>query len=156
MLEIKNHKGNLCVMNSDKKEIHLWVSESSVSLDGLDVNFPGEYEKSEILLEVKNYNGELFYNFSLEGKTLVYFFNENFEIKEEIMSFFWDVDVLIIRGSKESVKIFENIEARIVVPFWDGKDVFLNALGQHSESLKSYKVKWESSLDSTEFVNLED
>jgi hypothetical protein len=64
------------------------VSESSVSLDGLDVNFPGEYEKSEILLEVKNYNGELFYNFSLEGKTLVYFFNENFEIKEEIMSFF--------------------------------------------------------------------
>jgi hypothetical protein len=72
------------------------------------------------------------------------------------MSFFWDVDVLIIRGSKESVKIFENIEARIVVPFWDGKDVFLNALGQHSESLKSYKVKWESSLDSTEFVNLED
>ena len=155
MLEIKNNADTVSVINSDKKEITLWKNSSSVSLDGLSVNFPGEYEKSEILLEVKDYNGELFYNFSLEGKTVVYFFNENFEIKEEIMSFFGDVDLLILRGSKESVKVFENIEARVVVPFGEGKDVFLNALGQHSEALSSYKLKAESSLDATEFVNLD-
>ncbi len=155
MIEIKKQKEQISVISSDKKEIILWASESKVTLDGLDVNFPGEYEKSEILLEVKEYNWELFYNFSLEWKTLVYFFNEKFEIKEEIMSFFGDVDVLIINGSKESVKVFENIEARVVVPFWEGKDVFLNTLGQHSEAQKSFKLKADTSLDSTEFVNLE-
>lgn len=155
MLEIKIVKDNICLLNSDKKEVLMSTTESKVILDGLDVNFPWEYEKSEILLEVKQYNDELFYNFSLEGKTVVYFFNEKFEIKEEIMTFFWDVDLLILNGSKESVKVFENIEARVVVPFWEGKDVFLNTLGQTAEATKSHKLKADTSLDSTEFINLE-
>ncbi len=155
MLELKKIKDNICLLNSDKKEVLMSITESKVLLDGLDVNFPWEYEKSEILLEVKQYNGQLFYNFSLEGKTVVYFFDEKFELKEEIMTFFWDVDILIINWSKESVKVFENIEARVVVPFWEGKDVFLNTLAQTAEPAKSYKLKADTSLDSTEFVNLE-
>lgn len=156
MLEIKKNWENISILTWDKKEILLWTTASHVSIDGLEVNFPGEYEKSEILLEVKSYNGNLYYNFSNEGNTVVYFFDENFEMKEEIMTFFWDVDVLIIRGSKESVKVFENIEARVVVAFGEGKDVFLNALGQHGEAVKSYKLKADTSLDMTEFVNLEE
>lgn len=155
MLEIKKNWENISVLTWDKKEILLWTTKSHVSIDGLEVNFPWEYEKSEILLEVKSYNGNLYYNFSNEGKTVVYFYDENFEMKEEIMSFFWDVDLLIIRGSKEAVKVFENIEARVVVAFGEGKDVFLNALGQHGAAVKSYKLKADSSLDMTEFVNLD-
>ena len=155
MLEIKHIKDNICLVSSNKKEVLMAISESKVLLDGLDVNFPWEYEKSEILLEVKEYNDQLFFNFSLEGKTVVYFFDENFEKKEEIMTFFWDVDILIIRGSKEAVKVFENIEARVVVPFGEGKDIFLNSLNQTGEPVKSYKLKAEASLDMTDFVNLD-
>jgi len=38
-------------------------------------------------------------------------------MKEEITSFFGDVDILLIVGTKNSPKIVENIEARVVVPF---------------------------------------
>lgn len=155
MLEIKKNADSIVVVNSDKKEISLGTNESKVVLDTLEVNFPWEYEKSEILLEVKQYGDNLFYNFTTEWKTIVYFYDENFEIKEEIMSFFGDVDLLIIRGSKESVKVFENIEARVVVAFGEGKDIFLNTLGQHKEAVKLFKFKADTSLDTTEFVNLD-
>jgi hypothetical protein len=62
---------------------------------------------------------------------------------------------LIIRGSKESAKLFENIEAKLVVPYTESKDIFLNTLGQHIEEVASYKIKAELSIDVTEFVNLE-
>jgi len=51
------------------------------------------------------------------------------------------VDVLIIKGSKDSFKIFENIEAKVVIPYGDAKDIFLNTAGQHPESVNVFKVK---------------
>ena len=80
--------------------------------------------------------------------------NDSFELKEEILTFFWDVDILIIVWTKDSAKIFENIEAKLVVPYGEGKDLFLQKLGQKVEEEKSYKIKGEFSLDSTDFVNL--
>ena len=154
MIEIKKKWDNILMLSEDKKEVEFFSSESKVMLDGMDVNFPWEYEKSWILLEVKDYKWTLFYNISSSGKTIVYIYETKFELKEEIMSFFGDVDVLIIQGSKEAVKVFENIEARVVVPFWEGKEVFLNALGQHSEAVKSYKVKADMWIDEATFVNL--
>ena len=52
------------------------------------------------------------------------------------------------------MKIFENIEAKLVIPYSEGKDVFLNTLGQHVPEETSYKIRAELSLDNTEFVNL--
>ena len=52
-------------------------------------------------------------------------------------------------------KVFENIEAKMVIPYGEAKDMFLTAAGQHTEPVNSYKIKWDFSLDSTEFVNLE-
>ena len=81
--------------------------------------------------------------------------SDAFDLKEEIVSFFWDVDILIIIGTKDAVKIFENIEAKVVVPYGEWKDIFLNALGQHTESVKTHKVWADLDGDRTEFVNLE-
>jgi hypothetical protein len=78
-----------------------------------------------------------------------------FDLKEEIVSFFWDVDILIIIGTKDAVKIFENIEAKVVIPYGEWKDIFLNTLGQHTEAVKSHKVLADLDGDRTEFVNLE-
>jgi hypothetical protein len=123
-------------------------------LDSFDVTFPWEYEKSWILLEVKEYNDKLFYNFLIDWKHLVIIPDDSFEIKEDILEFFWDVDILIIKWSAASAKIFENIESKIVIPYGEAKDIFLNTLWQNIEEVNVYKQKGELPIDSTEFVNL--
>jgi len=93
------------------------------------------------LVEVKEYQEELYYNFLIDKKRLVIITKDNFELKEEILSFFGDVDVLVIIGTKESAKVFESIEAKMVIPYGESKDMFLHTLGQNVEEVKSYKVK---------------
>ncbi len=156
MIEIFNKSGVISVETSSKSKIILDTNSFEVSIDNLNVVHPGEFEKSGILLEVKKYAAKLFYSFTIEGKHLVIINDDVFDLKEEILSFFGDVDILIIIGSKESAKIFENIEARLVVPYGSWKTTFLTTLWQHIEEVKSFKVKWDFSLDSTEFVNLVD
>jgi hypothetical protein len=119
------------------------------------VSYPGEYEKAGVLLEVKEYVGKLFYHFIVETKHIVIINTDQLELKEEILSFFGDVDILLITGSKESAKLFESIEAKIVIPYAEGKDLFLNTLGQHIEEITSYKVREDLPFDTTEFINLE-
>jgi len=154
MIEIYNDKQNLIIKNTLKKEIIFDKQNLKVTLDNFDTTFPWEYEKSQILLEVKEYSWNLFYNFLLEGKHIVIITEDDFEIKEEIVWFFWDIDLLIIKWTKQAAKIFENIEAKIVVPYWEAKDIFLNTLWQNSWEVENYKIKWEILWDSTEFVNL--
>jgi hypothetical protein len=31
-------------------------------------------------------------------------------------------------GTKQAVKVFENIEAKVVVPYGEGKEIFLNTV----------------------------
>lgn len=154
MLNIKYKNKELVVSDPNKKEFSFNIENKKIILDWFDISYPWEYEKSGILVETKEYNNELFYNFLIDKKRLVIITTDNFELKEEILTFFWDVDVLIIIGSKESAKIFESIEAKIVIPYWEAKDLFLHTLWQNIEEESSYKVKNEFSLDSTEFVNL--
>lgn len=154
MLNIKYKGSELIISDAEKKEISFDVKSKKVVLDGFDISYSWEYEKSWILVEVKKYKEELFYNFLVDKKRLVIISSDNFDLKEEILSFFGDVDVLVIFGSREGAKIFESIEAKIVIPYSEGKDLFLHTLGQNIEEESSYKVKNEFSLDSTEFVNL--
>lgn len=154
MLDIFNKNNILYIQNSDKKEISFNTRTKEVLLDSFNVWHPWEYEKSWVLLEVKEYEDILFYHFITDGKHLVIVTEDNFTIKEDILSFFWDVDVLVIVWTKDSTKIFENIESKLVIPYWEWKDIFLNTLGQHTEELDTYKVKWEFALDATTFVNL--
>lgn len=155
-MEILKNNWNIEIITSTKNKIVFEIESNKVFIDDLWVDYPGEYEKAWILLEVKEYNNILFYSFTVDTKHLVLITNDSFDLKEEILSFFWDVDVLIIIWSKESAKIFENIEARLVVPYWDWKQTFLTTLWQHPEMVANYKVKWELSDDNSEFVNLED
>lgn len=154
MLDISYNNNEIIIIDSDKKTISFNIDTSVPLLDKFDISAPWEYEKSWILVETKKYKNNLYYNFLVDNKRLIIISNDNFELKEEILSFFGDVDVLIIVGSKESAKIFENIEAKLVIPYGEGKDLFLHTLWQNIEEVSSFKVKWEFSLDSTDFVNL--
>ena len=147
LLEVESNSKNIISFDKDTKEI---------KIDDLSVSYPWEYEKSGILLEVKEYEKNLFYSFSVDSKHLLFVLVDNFELKEEILSFFGDVDVLVIPGTKNSVKIYENIEARVVIPYGEEKSMFFQTLWKNPESVSSFKLKWEFSPDSTDFVNLEE
>lgn len=154
-MEIRKKK-NILEIESDSKWIIYFDEETKeVKIWDLIVSYPWEYEKSGILLEVKEYSWELFYSFAVDSKHIFFVLTDNFELKEEIVSFFWDVDVLIIIWTKKSVNIFENIEARVVIPYGEGKDLFLQSLWQNISPVSNYKLKSDLSLENTEFVNLE-
>jgi len=154
MIQISQKSSEIQIQNSDNKSITFTASSWEVALDGFDVNHPGEYEKWGILWEVKEYNDVLFYKFLVDGKHVCIVTSDNFEIKEDILSFFWDIDVLVITGTKDAVKVFENIEAKVVVPYGEGKEIFLNTVGSHGEEVKVHKVGADINGDTTEFVNL--
>ena len=154
MIELANQGNILKIKNSDNNNIFIDTLEKKVSIEDFWVDFPGEYEKAGILVEVKEYDENLFYSIMNEWKNLLVIFQDSFEMKEEITSFFGDVDILLIVGTKNSPKIVENIEARVVVPFGEWKDVFLNTLGQHKEEVETFKLKAELWVENTEYVNL--
>ncbi len=154
MIEIYNKSWVITLEDKSISKIVFDTNSLDVKIDELSVVHPGEFEKSGILLVVKEYNNTLFYSFTIDKKQVVIVTDDKFELKEEILSFFGDVDVLVIIWSKESAKIYENIEARVVVPYWEGKSAFLTTLWQHMEEVDSFKVKWDFSIDSTDFVNL--
>jgi len=154
MLEIFYDKHNLILQNHTKKHVIFDTKANTVALEDFDVSHPGEYEKFGVLLEVKEYAETLFYKFLIEGKHICIITIDKFELKEEILSFFGDVDILIIVGTKDAVKTFENIEAKVVIPYTEGKDIFLNTLSQHWEEVSKFKSGGEISGDVTEFINL--
>lgn len=149
------YKNNcLITQNSSKKEIVFNLETKEVTIDDFPVSNQWEYEKSWILVEVKTYENNYFYSISLDWYHVFIITTDNFELSEEILSFFGDIDVLLLPWSKNSIKIYENIEAKIVIPYGEGKDVFFTAISQHKEEVENFKVKWEIMWDVTEFVNL--
>lgn len=155
MIDIQSNWTNLVIKNSENKKIEFNYSNKEVKIDWFLIDFPWEYEKAWILLEVKEHENNLFYSFSIDWNVLLLIPEDNFELKEEIVSFFWDVDVLLINGSKNSPKIIENVEARVVVPFWEWKDICLNTLWQHKEEIESIKLKnSDFENDETQIINL--
>lgn len=154
MLDISKNWNNIIIKDSNKKEITFNTEKSSVAIDTFVIDFPGEYEKSGILAEVKEFDSTLCYSFTVDSKHLFIVTTDKLELKEEILSFFGDIDILIIIGTKDAVKIFENLEAKLVIPYGKAKDIFLNSLGQHIESVDTYRVKWDLDGEKSEFVNL--
>lgn len=154
MLEIFNENTLLKVKNSDNKVIIVDTVNKKVSIDDFGIDYPGEYEKSWILSEVFEYEQKLFYSIHNEQKLIMVIFDEVNEIKEELLEFFGDVDVLLVAWTKNMQKLIENIETRVVIPFGEGKDVLLNTLWQHKEEISSFKLKQEMWEENTEYVNL--
>jgi hypothetical protein len=153
-MEILNKSWIINIISNSKEIVSFDTTSGAVKIEDLDVTYPWEFEKSGILLEVKEYSEILFYSFTIDSKHLVIISNDEFEMKEEIMSFFGDVDVLIITWTKKWAEIFENIEARVVIPYGPTKQIFLSTLGQNEAEIDSYKVKSDMLDDVSEFVNL--
>lgn len=140
-------------ITSEKREITL--GEGFVEIEGMKIDFPGEYEKSGILVHVADHISGLLFSLRMEDRDVAYIGTDTLDITEEIADFFRDVDLLVLRGNKTAVKLFENLEARLVVPFGSDKAMFLHALGQNLEPVAKYKTKeLDFEGEATGFVNL--
>lgn len=154
MIEFFHQDRILTIKSNDNKYVYVDYENEKVSIWNMLIDSPWEYEKSWILLEVKDFWNNLFYSFLIDWKVIFVLLNDNFESKEEIWSFFWDIDVLLIHSTKNSQKVIENIETRVVIPVGEWKDILLHTLWQHKVEIENYKFKSDTPDDSTEFINL--
>ncbi|MDD2917322.1 MAG: MBL fold metallo-hydrolase [Candidatus Gracilibacteria bacterium] len=133
-------RNNQIVITSDKKEI-VFESPASIVLDGLVIDFFGEYEKSGFLATFHEVEGKNLFTLRVEGKNIAYVPTNTLDITENVVNFLGNIDILILPGDKNATKIFENLEARIVVPYGEETSVFLSSLGQNIEMVDKYKTK---------------
>lgn len=117
---------------------------------------PGEYEKSGVLLQTRLIGENLVHELQVERKIIGYVPAEILEPTDALIAFFEDLDVLLISGSKSDIQIFEALEARVVIPYGEFRDGFLQSIGQASlEAVDKYKSKeTDFSGESTVFVKL--
>lgn len=146
-------KWNAIIVSWDKKDISFedWI----VNLDWLVLDFPGEYEKSWIMAHAIEKWEKLIFQIRFLDKIIGYINYEDLVVDEEVVDFFWDIDILIIKWSKESIKTFENLEAKFVVPYWEHKEIFFSTLGQHTEVVSSLRIKEQAGENEVTFVNLD-
>ncbi|MDD2487399.1 MAG: hypothetical protein PHS92_03445 [Candidatus Gracilibacteria bacterium] len=151
-MEIFARNGDI-VFISDKKEVVF--NDTRVIIEGMVLDFPGEYEKSGFLAQIVENKEKLFFQVRIEDKNVAYIPYDEIEITEELGDLFGNINILVIKGSKNSIKIYENLEVQYVVPYGDQKDIFFSTLGQHPEAVKSYKVKELANDNEIVFINIE-
>lgn len=133
-------RNNQIVITSDKKEI-IFSSPTSIMLDGMTIDFFGEYEKSGFLATFHEVEGKPLFTLRAEGKNIAYVPTDALEITEKVVDFLGNIDILILPGDKNATKIFENLEARMVVPYGEESPIFLSSLGQNIEMVEKFKTK---------------
>ena len=127
-------------ISSEKKAIVL--EGGGIQVDGMTIDFPGEYEKSEVLVHAMDLAGSIVYELRVEGRVIAYLPpTVTQESEEQLSAFFQNLDILVLAGSKESAKISEFLDARIVIPYGEGKDIFLTTFGQAIEAVDKFKPK---------------
>ena len=98
------------------------VFSSYIMIDGYEIDFPGEYEKSGVIAEVRQFADDLSLTRLTVGDHTVLHVPENIEeFTADMTSFAGNVDVLIVPGKKELQKTIEKIDARVVIPYGSSK-----------------------------------
>lgn len=124
---------------SDKTEIVL--SENNVRINDFTIDMPGEYEKSGVLVHTDFLDEKPVTLIRTENKNIAYLPFGVKEVTEEVVDFLWNIDILMLPGSKEQVKTFENLEAKVLLPSGENRTELLVALWQNVEAVSKYKTK---------------
>lgn len=124
---------------SDKKEIIL--TPESVTLDGLDIELPGEYEKSGCLMYAFSKNDEKLYHFRTEGYWIAYIPQILTDVSTEALDFLGGVDILVMPGAKIMQPALEKVEPELLVTYGESASEIALALGTTGEVIAKYKLK---------------
>jgi hypothetical protein len=139
-------KNNAVIIDSEKKEISL--SPEAVILDTLLIEFPGEYEKSSILMYSFARNDEQLYHFRTEGYWIAYIPTLLSDISPEGLDFLGSIDILVMPGAKSMQPVVEKVEPRLLVTYGDTAQEIGHVLGlADTTPLAKYRLK-ETDLSS--------
>jgi hypothetical protein len=137
-------KNSTITITSDKKEILL--TPSTVILDGLDIELPGEYEKSGCLMYAWDKNDEKLYHFRTEGYWIAYIPSLLSDISPDALDFLGTIDLLIMPGAKSMQAVLEKVEPRLLVTYGESAHEIATPLGA-PEATAKYRLK-EADLSS--------
>ena len=137
-------KNNTITLTSEKREITL--APEKVTLDGLDIEVAGEYEKSGCLMYSFVRDTEQVYHFRVEGYWIAYIPTPVTDISAEALDFLGTVDILVMSGAKSTSTLLEKIEPRLFVTYGPTANEIAVTLGA-SEAMVKYKLK-ETDLSS--------
>lgn len=131
------------------------VFAEPIRIDGYDIDYPWEYEKSGIIAEVRDYGDVQVTRFTAGDKTILFLPDTIESMTSQMTQFAGDVDILIVPGRKELQKIIESIDARVVIPYGPTKSALFGVFGQNLEP-ESKKVLKAGDYDDehTLFVHL--
>lgn len=139
------YKNNTLTIDSEKKEITL--SENSVTLDGLSLEMPGEYEKWGFLAYATTDTDTLIVEMRIEGYRVGYIPHILADLSSATLDFLGDLDILVMPSGKGSVALIEKIEPRMVVTYGDTAHELATAMGVTDPAVEKYRLK-EADLSS--------
>jgi hypothetical protein len=131
-------KNSTITITSDKKEILL--TPTTVILDGLDIELPGEYEKSGCLMYAWDKNDEKVYHFRTEGHWIAYIPSLLSDISPDALDFLGTVDLLIMPGAKSMQSVLEKVEPRLLITYGESAHEIATPLGT-TEAVSKYRLK---------------
>ena len=140
-------------ITSEKKPIVL--TSETITIDGMAIDCPGEYEKSDILVHREVLGGRTLTILSVEGSTVAYIPYETIEIDADTNEFLGQIDILLIAGGRSAMKAIEAIDARVVIPIGDDRSELIATIGQDIASVEKYRPR-EADLttETTVFIHL--
>jgi hypothetical protein len=148
-----NFKNNHIEIHSG--EANFVLNPESVVIDDYVMDFPGEFERRGVFVEIRESGSSLLYVITLEGKTLIYLpegtTSESLEAVRDVNN----KDMVIFPASESLWKTVETWEASVVVPFGAKSAEFLAKLGQTVEATDSASVKTaDLEAETTRFIAL--
>ncbi len=131
------------------------LSERAVLLNDYAIDFPGEYERNLIFVEVREYQNSMIYILTIEGKTLIYLPTTTTVESLEMLRDINNKDMVVFPANEALWKTLETWEVSVAVPYGPQAVELLTKLGQSVEMIPSVTLKsvdFES--EKTRFITL--
>lgn len=132
---------------------HIELDNASAVVDGYVMDFPGEYERKGVFVEVRESDSHLLYVLTIEGKTVIYLPADTTAESLEALRDLNDKDMVIFPANESLWKVIETWEATIIAPYGPKAGEFLTKLGQTVEVATSIKAS-DFESEATRFVTL--
>ena len=148
-----NFKNNHIEIHSG--DANFILNPESVVIDDYVMDFPGEFERRGVFVEIRESGPGLLFVITLEGKTLIYLPEGTVSESLEILRDVNNKDMVIFPASESLWKTVETWEASVVVPFGEKAAEFLTKLGQIVEASDTASVKTaDLEAETTRFIAL--
>ena len=123
------------------EKIRVVFDDASMTIDDFVIDFPGEYEKSNILVEAEELGEHYIFASVIGGRKITYLPSSIDAITSDMITKIGDVDVLIIAGVKALKEVVEKIEPNVLLPYGPSRSTLLGAFGQTEEPLVKKVLK---------------